>query len=90
MVESADNKAELVFDQVRAFAKAITASARESNQKWPFVTVPYFDIRSGDTQALIDSELILFAPLVKQKKRVAWENYVVQKQDWIHQDLVRI
>lgn len=89
MVESADNKAGLVFGQLRTFAKAITASARESNQTWPFVTFPYFDIRSGDTQALIGSELIIFAPLVTQKKRAAWENYAVQKQDWIHQDLVR-
>ncbi len=47
---------------------------------WPFVTLPYYDLRNEATLALAEAKSFSFSPLVSNETRQTWELYASQNQ----------
>jgi hypothetical protein len=60
---------------INSMATAITAYALDKNQTFPFVTIPYFEIRGSDLRVQADAAILHWMPLVTDATRVAWEDY---------------
>lgn len=55
---------------------------------WPNVTIQNFDIlTSNPFEEEVGPELILFAPIVADDQKKSWQEYAVQNQGWIKDDL---
>ncbi|KAL7569517.1 hypothetical protein ACA910_013892 [Epithemia clementina (nom. ined.)] len=68
---------------VDAFVISILSHARETNQTWPFVTVPDFEARSTKFLALTKAMVFILYTLVTQETRLEWEQYTQQHgRDW--------
>lgn len=87
-MENADKNAELIFGQIRGLASSITSHSLDLNQSLPFVTLPHFDLRAQQAGVAAGSELIMFAPIVSQEDVQYWEEYGIEHQEWMAQDLV--
>lgn len=73
---------------VYGLSNAITSQALSTNASWPLVSLPHFDIRSTESfEKYAGAELVIFAPLVSRGQKSAWEEYSVQHQGWIEEDL---
>jgi len=88
--ELAEANAEGVFGQLKSLATAITSVAQSSETRFPFVTVPHFDLRTQEIASLTGVEMILFVPFVSGDDRDAFEHYQVANQQWILEDYVSI
>jgi hypothetical protein len=62
---------------INSMATAITCYALDSNTKFPFVTIPHFEIRGSDLRIQADAAVIHWMPLVTDETRVAWEEYAL-------------
>jgi class 3 adenylate cyclase len=67
----------------------ITSFARETNSRWPFVTIPDFDVRAASAQKLSGSLGLMLSPLVTAATRDRWEKYSTQNLDWIAETFYR-
>jgi hypothetical protein len=88
IADNANENAELIFGQIRGMASSITSHALDLNQSWPFVTLPHFDLRAQPASVAAGSELIMFAPIVNEEDVQLWEQYAIEHQTWMEQDLV--
>jgi hypothetical protein len=68
-------------------AVALVSQARETNQSWPFVTVPDFAVRMSKLLPLTKAININILPIVTPEQRSDWEEYTVQNDDWINQGM---
>ena len=84
----AENNAENTFGQLKSLATAMTSVALDNHQKFPFVTIPHFDLRTQEIASLTGIEMILFVPFVTQDNKTEWELHQREHQDWILQDYV--
>lgn len=66
-------------------ADSITGAAANSGEKFPFVTVPMFEVQGEHARRASGIEALTFAPLVTAEQRQEWEAYAVQHQGWIAQ-----
>jgi hypothetical protein len=58
------------------------------DSSWPNVTIQNFDILTSNAfEDDVGPELILFAPIVEDAQQKEWEEYAVQNQGWIKEDL---
>ncbi|CAB9528667.1 respiration control sensor protein ArcB [Seminavis robusta] len=60
---------------VAAMSTSITSYAIQTNQEFPFVTVPDFELQGSDLRAQSGSHLLHWSPLVTEEKREDWEEY---------------
>ena len=60
-----------------------TSYGVETNNTWPYVTVPNFAERGNQLVALTGIQYSGFAPLVTEEQRATWEAWSVENQDWI-------
>lgn len=67
------------------FADEMTAYARGSNSSYPFVTMPFFEVKASHVRRKAGVELISVHPLVQPVDRDAWERYSVDHTYWIPQ-----
>ena len=68
-----------VFLKVQAMEElsvTFTSYARGTGATFPNVTLPDFEIRGTNTLILADAEMITYSPLVTDKNRDQWEEYV--------------
>ncbi|KAL3917503.1 MAG: hypothetical protein SGILL_004683 [Bacillariaceae sp.] len=70
---------------VSQLASSLTAEAMISQQAFPFVTQPAFEITGGFVDGMGGIMMALFAPLITESQRTTWENYSVMHQDWLDQ-----
>jgi hypothetical protein len=68
-------------------AVALVSHARETNQSWPFVTVPDFAVRMSKLLPLTKAININILPIVTPELRSDWEEYTVQNDAWINQGM---
>jgi hypothetical protein len=68
-------------------AVALVSQARETNQSWPFVTVPDFAVRMSKLLPLTKAININILPIVTPEQRSEWETYTVQNDGWINQGM---
>ena len=64
---------------VDAFVIGILSYARETNQTWPFVTVPDLEARASKVLALTKAVVIFEFLLVMPEQREKWESYTAEK-----------
>ncbi|CAB9501779.1 Receptor-type guanylate cyclase gcy [Seminavis robusta] len=62
-----------------AMSVAITSYALDTGATFPFVTIPNFELRGANTRILTKSIASNFFPLIHDKDRPAWEDYVTRK-----------
>jgi hypothetical protein len=62
---------------INSMATAITSYALDTNQTFPFVTIPHFEIRGSDLRVQAGGAIIHWMPLVTDETRVAWEEYAL-------------
>ncbi len=53
----------------------ITSVAKATNQSFPFVTVPDFEVRGANFRINSGSPQLLYMPIVADEKRAQWEEY---------------
>jgi hypothetical protein len=72
------------FALVQQLCGTITSEAILSNQVFPNVTLPYFEITGGFVDGMGGIMMALFAPLIPASQKEEWEEYSVQHQDWLN------
>jgi hypothetical protein len=72
------------FDSVEVAFQTIAA---DTNQTWPFVTIPNFAKIMTNVLALSDAIHIDFIPVVAPALRDAWEDYASTHNVWINDAL---
>lgn len=58
-----------------------------SNASLPLFTIPHYESRATDYQAVAEAESLTFAPVVPDSHREAYEAYTVENQGWIQEGL---
>lgn len=66
----------------------MTAMAVTEELTFPQVTMTHFGLRAKEIADLTGAELILFVPFVEQRTKQSYEQYAVENQYWIEQDIV--
>ncbi|KAG7352535.1 adenylate/guanylate cyclase [Nitzschia inconspicua] len=69
---------------VQQLCGTITSKSLMSNQIFPNVTLPDFEITGGFVDGMGGIMMALFAPLIPQSQEDAWEEYSVLHQDWLN------
>lgn len=67
------------LDAMASFSTLITStvsSSSSSSSKWPFVTIPDFDVHAAHVLDALQTSGIVFCPIVRQAEREAWEHHV--------------
>lgn len=85
MEELVHDEARDVFLTVENFATTITSYSIATRASWPFVSLPHFEVRGMELNALANSLLIAFSPLVQTDQREEWEIYANGVQGWIQE-----
>jgi hypothetical protein len=75
------------FSAVESLRVALTShgSNMHNNQTWPFVTIPDWDLRGNNVRDLGGLLTIALHPMVTERNREDWENYVQDNLDWLWQ-----
>jgi hypothetical protein len=85
----ADSKTFLVeelFLSLRSVSEQITKEAIERNEKFPFVTLPLFEVTASEARKITGIESIYWAPSgVGPDTEAAWINYTQENQNWLLQ-----
>jgi hypothetical protein len=68
---------------INSMATTITSHALDTEQKFPWVTIPNFEIRGSDLRVQADAAVIHWMPLVTDETRVAWEEYALANRSHI-------
>jgi class 3 adenylate cyclase len=87
VMESTENKANRKFRSLTVLSKTITSHVRSADMNWPLVSIPDFEVRTGEFRELAEAELIAFAPIVPKEEKKRWEAYAVKEQGWIQEGL---
>ena len=62
-----------------AVALESSSGTANSNNTFPFVTLPDWEIHSADTRVQAEAVYLMYAPLVREgPERTAWETYAMQ------------
>jgi hypothetical protein len=72
------------FALVKQLCGTITSEAIMSNQVFPNVTLPHFEVTGGFVDGMGGIMMALFAPLIPASQKEQWEEYSVQHQDWLN------
>jgi hypothetical protein len=80
LVESFHYDLERKLGAIDSFANQITSYALDTNQTFPFVTLPNFAVRGSNMRIQADAFVFHWAPLVTDVKRLAWEEYAMQNR----------
>jgi len=78
VMESFHDTLEQSMLSLDALSVSITSLAKATNQTFPFVTIPDFEVRGANTRIQSGSHILYYFPLVTDENRVAWEDYAMQ------------
>jgi class 3 adenylate cyclase len=73
------------FSAVDSLGRAFTSYELNSNESWPLVTIPDFELRGKHVRELGDMLSVGIHPLVNSGMRETWENYTALNTDWFGQ-----
>jgi hypothetical protein len=68
-----------------SFASMMISMAKQTNQTFPFVTIPNFAIKASKLLTLSDGFTISTQPVVYAEQRLQWETYTKENQGWVNQ-----
>ncbi|KAL7558291.1 hypothetical protein ACA910_020376 [Epithemia clementina (nom. ined.)] len=86
LLQSANEKATVLFQQLHTLSTGITSRVLDSKNEWPFFSMPHFYKKTDEFGKLLESNIILYAPIVHTSKRDAWLNWVNTSQEDIFFD----
>ncbi|CAJ1957210.1 unnamed protein product [Cylindrotheca closterium] len=66
-----------------SFGRAFTSYELSSDQSWPMVTLPNFELRGGHVNELGDFLSVGFLPLVDSSMRDTWQNATQENLQWL-------
>jgi hypothetical protein len=66
------------LEALDTLSTSITSHALESNETFPFVTMPDFEYKGSNARISGDSILTLYLPYISADQRGAWEDYAQQ------------
>lgn len=69
----------------RTLSETITASSFSTNETFPFVTVPMFEVQGQHARQQSGIEIFAYTPLVKESQRDEWQAYSNTHQGWIQE-----
>lgn len=69
---------------MKDLSNLITDMAQQTNQNFPFVTIPAFESMGESVRRKAGLEALYFAPLVNSKEEAGeWSKYSYEHQDWL-------
>jgi len=71
----------------RSLATAFTSYSLSSSSKFPFTTLPFFEVKAMEARKQSGVDAFVFIPFVLSSNKTAWEEYALENQYWIHQGL---
>jgi hypothetical protein len=86
---SANANAKEYLKKLVGLSDTITSYSVGSGAVWPNVTMKNWDILTANAldDSSIGPELYIFAPIVPENQKKAWEAYAMENQGWIKDDL---
>ncbi|KAG7358840.1 adenylate/guanylate cyclase [Nitzschia inconspicua] len=89
IIDGATRQAEAFLGKLLTISNTITAFTHTTgNNSWPNVTIQNFDILTSTAfEEEVGPEFFLFAPIVEKSQKKGWEEYAMQHQRWIKDDL---
>lgn len=80
IVESVHRSVEQKMQAIDTLSVAITSHALSTNESFPMVTLPDYEVRTSGLRVLSESVLINICMLVEDENRDEWEKYIQDKQ----------
>ena len=77
-----------MFQALDSMGESLSAYMDATNQSFPFLTHPTFEIIASHARQLSGVETLGYVPFVLEKDRTAWEKYSVEHQGWIEESRV--
>jgi len=87
MKELVHDEARDVFLMIQNCATIVTSEALASHAKWPFVTIPHFEVRGREMNELSNTLMLGFSPLVPNEDKNGWLVYSNHQQGWIQEGI---
>jgi hypothetical protein len=84
IIDSFHDAVELRLGSINSLANSITSHALATNQTFPFVTIPDFEIRGSDLRVQAGTMVLYWTPLVTDETRAAWEVYAFKNRAQIN------
>jgi hypothetical protein len=87
-----DGIANQMFEQTLTtfdlYTTNILSVVSSTNQKWPFVTIPYFPVLGSKLRSASDGISITLSTVVHSNQRVEWENYTsIYGPIWVNETI---
>lgn len=89
VVSSMENRLSRSFGSLESLRIAISSHVRTSDDKWPFVTLPDYDLRAESVKSLGGVLSVSVRPIVEFSQNKAWEDYSVSNIGWLEQSMNR-
>lgn len=87
VMESIGSTLDKTLASYDGLAMTLISHAEATNQSWPFVTLPDFAARLSKVLPLSDAVNINVVPLVTQQQRTKWEQYSVEHDYWVNENM---
>jgi hypothetical protein len=68
-----------------AFGTMMASIARETNQTFPYVTLPHFAVKASRLLTMTAAIQITIQTVVTSKQRLQWEAYTIQNEWWVNE-----
>ena len=85
ILESFHDTLERKMGAINSMATAITSIAMATQQQFPFVTVPDFEMRGADVRTQTGGLIVHYMPIVEDEQREEWEEYALANRGHIDQ-----
>jgi hypothetical protein len=89
IIESFHDAVERRLGAVNSMASVITSHSLYTKQRFPFVTIPDFEIRGSDLRVQADTTGIAWMPLVTDETRDEWESYALKNHPQLDEALLK-
>jgi hypothetical protein len=70
-----------------SLAVTLVSYSKDTNHKWPFVTLPDFGPRMAKLLPQTDAFTITILPIVYPHQRKDWEAYSIKNDEWVNQSI---
>ena len=87
VLEAVGKSLEQTLKSLDSFAVAAVSHAHNTNQTWPFVTVPDFAMRAAKMISLSNVVFVSILPLVSNQTREEWERFAATHDQWLNESV---
>ena len=87
IIHSVSNSIHVTLGTIDAYASFVVQVAHDSNQQFPFVTIPFAHIQMDKLASIGRTVMMQQAHFVSSEQRTEWENYASNNSQWIYDSL---